>query len=206
MAASINQVVLVGRLTKDVEIRKTATGTSVCQFTVACDRRFAAKPQAQPGMPVPAPQQPTADFISCVAWRQRADFLGSYGRKGSLVGVEGSIQTRSYTNQAGQKVYVTEVVADNVELLESKQASQARQAAGYAQPQPQMQPAQQPAPQPQPRQQPQVQPAQQPAPQPAQWGYNGGGQPAPQQQVQQPDVPALDLNDPYGVSTDDLPF
>ena len=123
MSASINRVVLVGRLTRDVEIRKTTSGTSVAQFTVACDRRFQSK--GQDGMANNSQQ--TADFISCVAWRQRADFLGSYGRKGTLVGVEGSIQTRSYTNQSGQKVYVTEVVADNVELLSPKNSSQGRQ-------------------------------------------------------------------------------
>lgn len=117
----INHVVLVGRLTKDVEVRKTASGISSAMFTVACNRRFS---RGQDG-------QQQADFINCVAWRQTADFLGQYARKGALVGVEGRIQTRNYERD-GQRVYVTEVVADNVQLLESKSVSQARvQSGGY---------------------------------------------------------------------------
>ena len=113
----INRVVLVGRLTRDVEVRKTASGLAVATFTVACDRRMA---RGQDGN-----NQQSADFISCVAWRQAADFLGSYARKGALVGVEGRIQTRSY-DRDGQKVYVTEIVCDTVNLLESKSQSQSR--------------------------------------------------------------------------------
>ena len=113
----INRVVLVGRLTRDVEVRKTASGLSVATFTVACDRRMA---RGQDGN-----NQQSADFISCVAWRQAADFLGSYARKGALVGVEGRIQTRNY-DRDGQKVYITEVVCDTVNLLESKSQSQSR--------------------------------------------------------------------------------
>lgn len=124
MSSSINSVVLVGRLTKDPELRKTSTGTSVCQFTCACDRKNYSKDKQD--------NQQTADFISCVAWRQKADFLGSYGRKGTLIGVEGSIQTRSYTNQSGQKVYVTEVLADSVEILESKKSSRSSGSMGNA--------------------------------------------------------------------------
>ena len=113
----INRVILVGRLTRDVEVRKTASGLSVATFTVACDRRMA---RGQDGN-----NQQSADFISCVAWRQAAVFLGSYARKGALVGVEGRIQTRSY-DRDGQKVYVTEIVCDTVNLLESKSQSQSR--------------------------------------------------------------------------------
>ena len=119
----INRVVLVGRLTRDVEVRKTASGLSVATFTVACDRRMA---RGQDGN-----NQQSADFISWVAWRQAADFLGSYARKGALVGVEGRIQTRNY-DRDGQKVYVTEIVCDTVNLLESKSQSQSRaQNSGY---------------------------------------------------------------------------
>lgn len=122
----INRVVLVGRLTRDVEVRKTASGLSVATFTVACDRRMA---RGQDGN-----NQQSADFISCVAWRQAADFLGSYARKGALVGVEGRIQTRNY-DRDGQKVYVTEIVCDTVNLLESKSQSQSRaQNSSYQQP------------------------------------------------------------------------
>ena len=82
----INRVVLVGRLTRDVEVRKTGSNLSVATFTVACDRRFS---KGQEG-------QQSADFISCVAWRQTADLLAQYAKKGTLVGVEGRIQTRNY--------------------------------------------------------------------------------------------------------------
>ena len=106
-----------------MEVRKTASGLSVATFTVACDRRMA---RGQDGN-----NQQSADFISCVAWRQAADFLGSYARKGALVGVEGRIQTRNY-DRDGQKVYVTEIVCDTVNLLESKSQSQSRaQNSGY---------------------------------------------------------------------------
>ncbi len=102
----INRVVLVGRVTKDVEVRKTTSGLSVAQFTVACNRRQSANsPERQ------------ADFINCVAWRQTADFLSQYCKKGALVGVEGRIQTRNYDNAEGRRVYVTEVVCDSVQLL-----------------------------------------------------------------------------------------
>ena len=102
----INRVVLVGRLTKDVELRKTNSNTSVCSFTLACNRRFQSQQGGQ-----------TADFINCIAWRQSADFLAKYASKGSIVGVEGRISTRSSDNQAGQKVYVTEVTCDSVQLI-----------------------------------------------------------------------------------------
>lgn len=105
----INRVVLVGRLTKDVEVRKTQSGLSCANFTVACDR-FRKKDD----------QEQRADFINCVAWRQAADFLGSYAQKGMLVGIDGNIQTRSYENRDGQKVYITEVLADSVQILEKK--------------------------------------------------------------------------------------
>ena len=95
---NVNHVVLVGRLTKDVALRKTNSGASVCSFTVAIDRRFQSQQQGAQ----------TADFISCIAWRQSADFLANYAGKGTIVSVEGRIQTRSYDGQNG-KVYVTEV-------------------------------------------------------------------------------------------------
>ena len=118
----MNNVVLVGRLTRDVEVRKTASGLSVATFTVACDRRVAS---GQDGN-----NQQSADFISCVAWRQAADFLGSYAHKGALVGVEGRIQTRNY-DRDGQRVYVVEVLANSVNLLHSKQTVQSQEQASY---------------------------------------------------------------------------
>ena len=130
MSGTINKVILVGRLTRDAEVRKTASGTSYTRFTVACDRRFGGSNQNGDS------SQPSADFIGCVAWRQSADFLGSYGRKGNLVSVEGSIQTGSYTDRDGRKVYTTDVVADRVKLLESRTASSSPQNS-YSRPEPQ---------------------------------------------------------------------
>ncbi len=117
----INRVVLVGRLTRDVEVRKTSTGLSVADFTVACDRRTG---RSQDG------NGQTADFINCTAWRQSADFLGQYARKGAIIGVDGRLQTSDYERD-GQRVYRTVVIADNVRLLESRAQSEARaQASG----------------------------------------------------------------------------
>ena len=104
----INRVVLVGRLTKDIELRKTNSNISTCTFTLACNRRYSSTNNNN--------NQPTADFISCVAWRQSADFLAQYASKGSIVGVEGRITTRNYDGQNG-KVYVTEVTCDSVQLI-----------------------------------------------------------------------------------------
>ena len=123
----INNVVLVGRLTKDVEVKKTQSGLSVASFTIACDRRLSQE-QKNNG-------EQSADFISCVAWRGSADFLGNYAHKGDTVGVEGRIQTRSY-DRDGQKVYVTEIVANSVSILHS---TQPRQAQAQTQPQQQTQ-------------------------------------------------------------------
>ena len=108
---NVNHVVLVGRLTKDIEVRKTNSNTSVCSFTVAIDRRFQSSQAGQ-----------SADFINCIAWRQAADFLANYASKGTIVSVEGRIQTRSYDGQNG-KVYVTEVVADNVQIISNRNAN-----------------------------------------------------------------------------------
>jgi single-strand DNA-binding protein len=105
----INRVILVGRLTRDPQTRKTPNGASVTSFTVACDRR---------GQKVEG--QPTADFINCVCWNRTADVVAQYTHKGSLVGVEGRIQTRSYDDQNGRRVFVTEVLADSVQFLEPK--------------------------------------------------------------------------------------
>lgn len=122
----INSVVLVGRLTKDIELRKTQSGLSVASFTIACDRRLSQEQRNN--------NEQSADFINCVAWRGSADFLGKYARKGDTVGVEGKIQTRNY-DRDGQRVYVTEVLANSVNLLHSKQTAQPQEQASY-EPQP----------------------------------------------------------------------
>ncbi len=100
----MNRVVLVGRLTKDPELRKTANGSSVVNFTIAINRTFTN-----------ANGERETDFIQCVAWSRTADNMATYVRKGSLIGVDGRIQTRNYENQSGQRVYVTEVFAENVQ-------------------------------------------------------------------------------------------
>ena len=102
----MNKAILVGNLARDPELKTTASGVSFTNFTVACTRRFANQQGVR-----------EADFISCVAWRQQAEFVARYFTKGSRIGVEGTIQTRSYDAQDGSKRYVTEVVVDNVEFV-----------------------------------------------------------------------------------------
>ncbi|GAB2025840.1 single-stranded DNA-binding protein [Lactovum odontotermitis] len=114
----INNVTLVGRLTKDPELRYTGQNTAVATFTIAVNRRFKN-----------AAGEREADFINCVIWRQSAENLASWANKGGLIGVVGSIQTRNYENQQGQRVYVTEVLADNFQMLESRKALEQGQAA-----------------------------------------------------------------------------
>ena len=109
----INRVVLVGRLTKDVEVRKTQTGLSVASFTVACDRRTS---RSQDG------NQQTADFINCVAFGRNGEFAEKYLHKGTKILAEGRIQTGSYTNKDGVKVYTTEVAVESQAFTESKNA------------------------------------------------------------------------------------
>lgn len=104
----VNNVVLVGRITRDVELRKTQSGTSVVSFTLAVNRKFNKEEQQ-------------ADFINVVAWTHSADFMAKYVEKGNLLAIEGRIQTRNYEDKTGQRVYVTEVVANSVQLLEWKE-------------------------------------------------------------------------------------
>lgn len=112
----INNVVLVGRLTRDAELRYTQSNIAVATFTLAVNRPF--KNEAG---------ERDADFINCVIWRQSAENLANWAKKGSLIGITGVIQTRSYDNQQGQRVYVTEVVASNFQLLESRNSQQNNQ-------------------------------------------------------------------------------
>jgi single-strand DNA-binding protein len=103
----LNRVVLIGRLTKEPELRYTPAGIAVTQFVLACDR------------PVPQGKPKETDFIPIVTWRGLAENCANYLRKGRLCAVEGRIQTRNYDNSEGRKIYVTEVIADNVRFLES---------------------------------------------------------------------------------------
>ncbi|MBE7064340.1 MAG: single-stranded DNA-binding protein [Ruminococcaceae bacterium] len=107
----MNKVILMGRLTRDPELRTTPSGVSTCSFTVAVDRRYKS-----------ADGQTQADFISVVAWRQTAEFVSKYFSKGSRILITGSIQTRTWDDQEGKKHYVTEVVAEDVEFCESKRS------------------------------------------------------------------------------------
>lgn len=105
----MNRVILMGRLTKEPELRATQSGVPVCNFTVACDRRYQKQGEER-----------QADFVNCVAWRQQAEFLAKYFGKGHRICCEGSIQTRSWTDEEGAKQYATEVMIDHVEFAQSK--------------------------------------------------------------------------------------
>lgn len=110
----INNVVLVGRLVRDPELRYTPSNQAVATFSLAVNRPF----KNQNG-------ERETDFINCVIWRQQAENLANWAKKGALIGITGRIQTRNYENQQGQRVYVTEVVSDNFQLLEfNKQNNQ----------------------------------------------------------------------------------
>lgn len=108
----LNRVILIGRLTRDPELRYTPSGVAVTQFTLAVDRPFSSQGGER-----------EADFIPIVTWRQLAETCANYLRKGRLTAVEGRIQVRNYDNNEGRKVYVTEVIADNVRFLESANAN-----------------------------------------------------------------------------------
>ena len=108
----INTVAIMGRLTYDPELKSTPSGVSVIRFQVACDRNYQKSGEDR-----------QADFIDCVAWRQTAEFISRYFRKGSMIAVEGSIQTSNYTDKDGNKRKQVEVVANNVSFCGSKAES-----------------------------------------------------------------------------------
>lgn len=107
----MNRVVIVGRLTKDPELKYTPNGVAVATFTLAVNRTFTNQQGNR-----------EADFINCVVWRKPAENVANFLKKGSLAGVDGKIQTRSYEGQDGKRVYITEVIAESVQFLESKNA------------------------------------------------------------------------------------
>lgn len=108
----MNKAILCGRLTKDAELKTTSSGINYCNFIIAVDRKFKD-----------ANGNRQADFIACVAWRTTAEFISKYFKKGNRIAVVGSIQTRSYEDQSGNKHLVTEVIVDEAEFVESKAAS-----------------------------------------------------------------------------------
>lgn len=115
----MNVANLVGRVVRDIELKYTGNGTAVANFTVAVDRRFKN-----------AEGEYEADFIDVVVWRQSAEFVGKYFKKGSPIAITGSIQTRNYENSEGRKVYVTEVVADNVGFVPRDNSERSNQSQG----------------------------------------------------------------------------
>ncbi|MDN4608910.1 single-stranded DNA-binding protein [Sporosarcina highlanderae] len=116
----INRVVLVGRLTKDPELKYTQGGVAVTRFTLAVNRTFSNQQGER-----------EADFINCVTWRKQAENTANFLRKGSLAGIEGRIQTSSFDGQDGKRVFMTEVVADSVQFLEPRSANSEKSGAAY---------------------------------------------------------------------------
>ena len=112
----INNVCLVGRLTRPVDLRYTQNGTAFGSFSMAINRNY----KKESG-------EKETDFINCVIWRKPAVNFSNFTKKGSLLGIEGKLQSRSYENKEGQKVYVTEVLVENFSLLESKAVTEGRQ-------------------------------------------------------------------------------
>ena len=112
----MNRVVLVGRLTKDPELRYTPNGVAVCTFTLAVNRPFTNQQGER-----------DVDFINCVTWRKTAENLANYQRKGNLIGIDGRIQTRSYEGDDGKRRYITEVIAESVQFLEPKKDEKTNQ-------------------------------------------------------------------------------
>ncbi|CAC6181515.1 single-stranded DNA-binding protein [Staphylococcus aureus] len=112
----INRTILVGRLTRDPELRTTQSGVNVASFTLAVNRTFTN-----------AQGEREADFVNCVVFRRQADNVNNYLSKGSLAGVDGRLQSRNYENQEGRRVFVTEVVCDSVQFLEPKNTNDSQQ-------------------------------------------------------------------------------
>ena len=121
MSLNLNKVVLAGRMTADPELKQTPSGVSVLSFTIAVNRSYVSKGSEQ--------GERQADFINVVAWRSTAEFISKYFRKGSAICVTGSIQTRTWQDQQGQRRYATEVVADEAAFVESRADGSASQSA-----------------------------------------------------------------------------
>jgi single-strand DNA-binding protein len=173
----MNRVVLVGRLTKDPELRYTPNGIAVATFTLAVNRAFSNQQGER-----------EADFINCVVWRKPAENVANFLKKGSLAGVDGRLQSRSYEGQDGKRVYVTEVVADSVQFLETRSSGANGEQRGSFNQQPQSF---------------------------GNYGNQGpqnpsyGGAPAGNQgqpNFQRNDDPFANVGQPIDISDDDLPF
>lgn len=171
----INRVVLVGRLTKDPELKYTQNGIAVTRFTLAVNRTFTN----QQG-------QREADFINCVTWRRQAENTANFLRKGSLAGIEGRIQTSNFEGKDGNRVFMTEVVADSVQFLEPRSANQGGDG-GFAPSPGQGAPSQGNYQQQQP-------------------SYQSNQQPSQQNYTNMNDDPFSSNSGPLEISDDDLPF
>lgn len=112
----MNRVTLVGNLTRDPELKQTNTGTAVCRFAVACNRRYKN-----------AEGKYDADFVNCVAWKQTAEFISQWFSKGRPIGIDGHLQSRSYDDKNGERRYVTEVVVDSAEFVGARESQGRRQ-------------------------------------------------------------------------------
>lgn len=117
--ANINCAILIGRMTADPELKQTPSGVSVTSFSIAVNRRYTKGEEQQ------------ADFINIVAWRNTAEFITKYFKKGNAIFIKGSIQTRSWTDQNGNKHYTTEVIADEAQFVETKKGQSEEQATPY---------------------------------------------------------------------------
>ena len=117
----MNRTTLVGRLTKDPELRYTPSGVATVRFTIAVNRQFKTE------------GQPEADFINCVAWRKTAENLANFQKKGNLIGVDGRIQTGSYEGQDGKRVYTTDVLAESIQFYDKKEQGQGQKQNIYQQ-------------------------------------------------------------------------
>lgn len=117
---NLNKTILGGRLTSDVELKQTPSGVAVCSFSIAVNRKQSKD------------KEQVTDFINCVAWRERAEFISKYFKKGSSICIVGQIQTRTWTDNSGNKKYATEVVVDETFFVDSKSESAPVQNGGYA--------------------------------------------------------------------------
>ncbi len=119
----MNNVIIIGRLTRDPEMRSTPSGHSVTKFTIAVDKGMSKEKKQQ----AEAAGQPTADFISCVAWNKTAELISQYITKGSQIGIQGKIQTSNYEDNDGKRIYRTDVIVDRVKFLGGGQQDQGQQ-------------------------------------------------------------------------------
>jgi single-strand DNA-binding protein len=189
----LNHITIMGRITRDIELRRTGSGTAVASFTIACDRDFSNKESGEK----------ETDFIDCVAWKHTAEFLEKYFSKGRMIVVSGRLQKRNYTDNDGNKRYVTEVVADSVYFGDSKKEDTQSAPQYGQQTAPQYGAPQGGYPQyggynPPPQQPPQ--------PQYSQQGFNGYSQPQYQQQGYQPPFPPQGSFAPIEADDGNLPF